>query len=66
MNGCISVDRILNKLDEYLNKNDYASAEKIELYKKKLIAYGFEGKFGTFHVYENKEWFKRIINRIKL
>lgn len=46
--------------------NDYASPEKIELYKKKLIAYGFEGKFGTFHVYENKEWFKRIINRIKL
>ena len=28
MNGCISIDRILAKLDEYLHKNDYASAER--------------------------------------
>ena len=31
-NGCISTDRILEKLDEYLNKNDYASAERHLLY----------------------------------
>lgn len=31
-NGCIAVDRILSKLDEYLNKNDYISAEKHLLY----------------------------------
>ena len=30
--ACISVDRILSKLDEYLNKNDYAFAEKHLLY----------------------------------
>ena len=29
---CISVDRILSKLDEYLNKNDYVFAEKHLLY----------------------------------
>ena len=28
MNGCISIDRILEKLDEYLHKNDYVSAER--------------------------------------
>ena len=28
MNGCISVDRILSKLDEHLHKNDYISAER--------------------------------------
>lgn len=28
MNGCISVDRILSKLDEHLHRNDYASAER--------------------------------------
>ena len=28
MAGCISVERILSKLDEYLNKNDYVSAER--------------------------------------
>ena len=27
-NGCISIDRILDKLDEHLHKNDYASAER--------------------------------------
>ena len=31
-NGCISIDRILSKLDEYLNKNDYASAERHLVY----------------------------------
>lgn len=31
-NGCISIERILNKLDEYLNKNDYASAQRHLLY----------------------------------
>lgn len=31
-NGCISTERILNKLDEYLNKNDYASAQRHLLY----------------------------------
>ena len=30
--ACISVDRILSKLDEYLNKNDYVFAEKHLLY----------------------------------
>ena len=28
MNGCISVERILSKLDEHLYKNDYSSAER--------------------------------------
>lgn len=28
MSGCVSIDRILLKLDEYLHKNDYASAER--------------------------------------
>ena len=28
MTGCISIERILAKLDEYLNKNDYVSAER--------------------------------------
>lgn len=28
MAGCISVERILSRLDEYLNKNDYVSAER--------------------------------------
>ena len=32
MNGCISVERILSKLDEHLYKNDYASAERHLLY----------------------------------
>lgn len=27
-NGCISIDRILSKLDEHLHKNDYPAAEK--------------------------------------
>ena len=31
-NGCISRDRILEKLDGYLGKNDYASAERHLLY----------------------------------
>ena len=31
-NGCISISRILEKLDEFLNKNDYASAERHLLY----------------------------------
>lgn len=31
-NACISIDRILSKLDEYLGKNDYAFAEKHLLY----------------------------------
>ncbi len=31
-NGCISSERILEKLDEYLNKNDYDSAERHLLY----------------------------------
>ncbi len=31
-NGCISSERILEKLDEYLNKNDYTSAERHLLY----------------------------------
>ena len=31
-NGCISTERILNKLDEYLNKNDYTSAQRHLLY----------------------------------
>ncbi len=31
-NGCIAIERILSKLDEYLNKNDYASAEKHLIY----------------------------------
>ena len=30
--GCISIDRILAKLDEHLNKNDYAAAERHLLY----------------------------------
>ena len=30
--ACISIDRILSKLDEYLNKNDYVFAEKHLLY----------------------------------
>lgn len=30
--GCISVDRILDRLDGYLNKNDYNSAERHLLY----------------------------------
>ena len=30
--GCISIDRILGKLDEHLNKNDYSAAEKHLLY----------------------------------
>lgn len=28
MGGCVSIDRILSKLDEYLHKNDYQSAER--------------------------------------
>ena len=32
MGGCISVDRIISKLDGYLDKNDYASAERHILY----------------------------------
>ena len=31
-NGCISTERILSKLDEYLHRNDYASAERHLLY----------------------------------
>ena len=31
-NACISIERILARLDEYLNKNDYASAEKHLVY----------------------------------
>ena len=31
-NGCISIDRILSRLDEFLHKNDYASAERHLLY----------------------------------
>ena len=31
-NGCISIDRVLSRLDEYLNKNDYAAAERHLLY----------------------------------
>ena len=31
-NGCVSVERILSKLDEYLNKNDYNSAERHLVY----------------------------------
>ena len=31
-NGCISIDRILSKLDEYLHKNDYGSAERHLVY----------------------------------
>ena len=27
-NGCVSIDRILSKLDEYLHRNDYVSAER--------------------------------------
>ena len=30
--GCISIDRIIGKLDEYLNKNDYNLAERHLLY----------------------------------
>lgn len=32
MKGCISVARILSKLDEYLNKNDYSAAERHLVY----------------------------------
>ena len=32
MNGCISIERILSKLDEHLHKNDTASAERHLLY----------------------------------
>ena len=32
MGGCISVERIISKLDGYLNKNDYSSAERHILY----------------------------------
>jgi tetratricopeptide (TPR) repeat protein len=32
MGGCISVDRIISKLDGYLDKNDYTSAERHILY----------------------------------
>jgi hypothetical protein len=32
MAGNISTERVLNKLDEYLGKNDYASAETHILY----------------------------------
>ena len=31
-NGRISIDRILSRLDEFLHKNDYASAERHLLY----------------------------------
>ena len=31
-NGCISIDRILSRLDAFLGKNDYVSAEKHLLY----------------------------------
>ncbi len=31
-NGCISIDRVLARLDEYLNKNDYEAAERHLLY----------------------------------
>lgn len=31
-NGCVSIDRILSKLDEYLHKNDYISAERHLVY----------------------------------
>lgn len=31
-NGCISIDRVLARLDEYLNKNDYGAAERHLLY----------------------------------
>ena len=31
-NGCISIGRILSKLDEYLNKNDYSAAERHLVY----------------------------------
>ena len=27
-NGCVSIDRILSRLDAFLHKNDYESAEK--------------------------------------
>ncbi len=32
MNGCISIERILSKLDGYLHKNDYSAAERHLLY----------------------------------
>lgn len=32
MSGCISIERIIGKLDEHLHKNDYASAERHLLY----------------------------------
>lgn len=32
MNGCISIERILSKLDGYLHKNDYPAAERHLLY----------------------------------
>ena len=31
-NGCVSIDRILSRLDAFLHKNDYESAEKHLLY----------------------------------
>ena len=31
-NGCVSTERILSRLDEYLHQNDYASAERHLLY----------------------------------
>ena len=32
MAGCVSIDRIISKLDEHLGKNDYAAAERHLLY----------------------------------
>ncbi len=32
MNGCVSIERILSKLDEHLYRNDYVSAERHLLY----------------------------------
>ncbi len=43
-NGCIAIDRILSKLDDYLNKNDYTSAEKHLLYWLDESERGCDGK----------------------
>ena len=42
--GCISTDRILAKLDEHLNKNDYGSAERHLTYWLSEAARGGDGR----------------------
>ena len=43
-NGCISVERILSKLDEHLGKNDYAAAERHLCYWLSEAGAGGDGR----------------------